>query len=129
MVIDKAASDAPPAYVGPDVASSSSSAAGPSKPPLSPPPIAQCNTLNIERPHNKIEGVFVVAPDLVMAEELLAPLSDKETEEGRRANLRLSSAHGSIKVDVWVLDASTVKQPTWLSFHAPHSTSNLRIVS
>ncbi|KAH7098303.1 hypothetical protein BKA62DRAFT_773525 [Auriculariales sp. MPI-PUGE-AT-0066] len=139
MVIDKAQPlvDAPPpSYEShPGLAAASSSTASSSvKPPLEAPPISRCNFLNIGRPHNKIEGSYVVDPNFQMAEELLAPMTDDERVAGRRANLRLESAHGKVKTDVWVLDSNAMtvdgddKSPSnWLYFYAPHSSADVRI--
>ncbi|KAH7103812.1 hypothetical protein BKA62DRAFT_27906 [Auriculariales sp. MPI-PUGE-AT-0066] len=120
-----------PSY-GPPASSSSASTSG-STPPA--PAIARCNFMTIERPHKKIEGAFVIDPNLPVLEEQLPRMSTEEQEAGRRANLRLFSKHDYIKVDVWILDwpntIANEKQPmsSWLHFDATHDGGDIRIHS
>ena len=127
VIVEKQPADAPPAYSHSPASSSNITPRSPTG-PAPAPPIAPCNQLTVQNTHNKVEGSFVVQSDLSAAEELLAPLSAEENEAGRRANLRLSSPHGGINADVWVLDTLEAKKPTWLLFHATHHGATIRIV-
>ena len=139
MVVDKSGLDAPPSYEpqtesnATDAADQKPSASGSSLKgkPLPPPPVARCNMLSIERPHNKIEGNFVVDPSFPLSEEHLAPLSKEEEEAGRRANLRLWGTHSSVKGDIWLLDTppDAKLRSTWVALNSTHGGIDVRIVS
>ncbi|KZV81300.1 hypothetical protein EXIGLDRAFT_844732 [Exidia glandulosa HHB12029] len=131
MIVDKkpVTSDPPP-YT------SESGGAGPSTSTTtrtSPPEIAHCNLLCVERSNEKVNGSYVVDPSIAIPEQFLQPLREDEiADDGRRANLRLLSTYGRIDADVWLLDRSSEpdsKHPTpnRLVFQSTHGAVDIRL--
>lgn len=98
--------DIPPPYIA-QSPSSPSPSTEPSPGP-SPPQIPATNFLNVVREYNAIRGVYVVDPELEIPVGLLPATEGggNPNEEGsERKNLKLESSHGSIGVDIWLIDS------------------------
>ncbi|KZV80630.1 hypothetical protein EXIGLDRAFT_756131, partial [Exidia glandulosa HHB12029] len=124
MIVDKKPDTSdPPPYT------SESGGAGPSM-STSPPDIARCNLLCVERSNEKINGSYVVDPSITIPEQFLQPLREDEVaDDGRRANLRLVTTHSRIDADVWVLDKTDAKvlTPNRLVFQSTHGAVDIRL--
>jgi len=63
------------------------------------PSLPRVNYLSINRVNSTLSGEYVLDPELVIPEALLAPLAEEE----ERKNLTLMCRNGSLRADVWVL--------------------------
>jgi len=91
-----------------------------------PPSIARCNLLMIKRKDVEIRGMFVLDPDMQIAEAMLAPLPEDETI---RKHMNLYTKHADITSDVWISPsgaADAKESPcTLLELKARNVTLNL----
>lgn len=84
--------------------------------PLSMPDIPRSNYVWIKRANSAIKGTYLIDPNLVIPEALLATRQAEADAEGAtpvdgqesaRKNLLLESAHSSVNADIWIVNGPT----------------------